>query len=469
VTLLCLLLWARNRRENLFLWVGLFTVTPVALDVLQHLFLIPFAYGFARFLNQPIYVLYHISLWFLLIWLLQLNERRRLMRLAKILALASLFAGMLDGSLALFWGTATTWMQWADGALIAFVLLVQVFAFVLIGIGLRSKLDHSRWLVALSALVLQMINTVADFSALGQRYTHWTLFSDLIDTPIFTIQGVVFRAEKLTSLALFTAILYAVYRYALEQQARQSVLEREMQSAREIQQVLIPEALPSLKGYAVTSAYQPALEVGGDFFQMLPSPDGSTIVALGDVSGKGLKAAMNVSMIVGVLRALADTNSNPGAMMEGLNRCLCGRMHGGFTTCLILRLDEDGTVTFANAGHLPPFLNLKEVLLEGTLPLGLVSSAYYGEVALKLKTGDYLSLYTDGLLEARNSVGELFGFDRLHALLSARPTAQQATETAVAFGQDDDITVLTLTRLAAGEESTTSLIAPFLAPAAPRR
>ena len=465
VTLLCLVLWSRNRREQLFVWVAVFTATPVALDILQRLFLIPFSYGLARCLNQPMYVLYHISLWFLLIWLLRLNEKPRLMRLTKALALLTLVAGGLDGILAFFWGSATPWMQWADGLLTAFILLVEVFPFVLIGIGLRSRLEPSRWVVALSALILRMIDTVAASSALGQRFTHWTLFTDLIDTPLFTVQGVAFRAEKVTSIALFIAILYAVYHYALEHQARQNVLEREMQSAREIQQVLIPETLPSLKGYAVTSAYQPALEVGGDFFQLLSNPDGSTLVALGDMSGKGLKAAMNVSMIVGVLRALSDGNANPGDIMEGLNRCLCGRLQGGFVTALILRLDVDGTVTFANAGHLPPFLNQKEILLEGSLPLGLISSAFYGEVAMQLHPGDHLSLYTDGLLEARNALGELFGFDRLHELLVNRPTALQATEAAIAFGQDDDITVLTLTRLAAGEESTTSLVAPLLTPA----
>jgi serine phosphatase RsbU (regulator of sigma subunit) len=236
-----------------------------------------------------------------------------------------------------------------------------------------------------------------------------------------------------------------------------------MQSAREIQQVLIPETLPALAGYAVTSAYQPALEVGGDFFQILSNPDGSTTVALGDVSGKGLKAAMNVSMIVGVLRALADSSSSPREILEALNRCLCGRMQGGFTTSLILRLDPDGTVTLANAGHLPPFLNDRELLLEGSLPLGLVNVAIYDEKVLQLAPGDHLSLFTDGLLEARNSSGELYGFDRLYSLLARRPTAQQATEAAVKFGQDDDITVLTVTRLAAGQESTTSLVAPFLA------
>ncbi len=469
VTVLCIMLWSRNRKEQLFLWVAVLTAAPVALDTIDRLFLIPFSYGFARLVNQPLYVLYHVSLWFLLVWLLRLNDKRRLVRWTKWLAYLTLTAGLADGILAFFWEYATVWMQWADGLLTAFILLVEIFPFFLIVMGMRQKLDPSRWVVAVAALVLQTLDTVADLSALGERFTHWTLFSDLIDTPLFTIQGVAFRAEKVTSITLFVAIVYAVYHFALEQQARQNVLEREMQSAREIQQVLIPEALPALKGYAVTSAYQPALEVGGDFFQMLPNPDGSTLVSLGDVSGKGLKAAMNVSMIVGVLRALADTNKNPGDIMEGLNRCLCGRMHGGFTTCLVLRLDPDGTVTFANAGHLPPFLNQREVMLEGSLPLGLVSTAYYGEVAMKLRPGDYLSLYTDGLLEARNSEGELFGFERLHSLLSARPSAQQATEAAVAFGQDDDITVLTLMRLEAGEESTTSLIAPFLSPVAPTR
>jgi serine phosphatase RsbU (regulator of sigma subunit) len=464
------MLWSRNRSEQLFIWVAVLTAAPVALEILERLFLIPFSYGLARFLNQPLYVLYHLSLWFLWLWLLRLNTNRTLVRWT--VALAVMTHGSryrrrnpgpcmgLGHGMDAMGGRPADGIHSDGGSLSLRAGRLSVF-----GAGWIA----SRWVVAITALVLQTLDTVADASALGQRFTHWTLFADLIDTPLFVIQGVEFRAEKVTSIALFVAILYAVYHYALEQQARQNVLEREIQSAREIQQVLIPETLPSLKGYAVTSAYQPALEVGGDFFQMLPNSDGSTVVALGDVSGKGLKAAMNVAMIVGVLRALSDASPNPGDIMEGLNRCLCGRMHGGFTTCLILRLDPDGTVTFANAGHLPPFLNQREILLEGSLPLGLVSSAYYGEVAMQLAPGDHLSLYTDGLLEARNATGELFGFERLHALLMNRPTAQQATEAAVAFGQDDDITVLTLTRLAAGEESTTSMVGPFLAPAAPGR
>jgi serine phosphatase RsbU (regulator of sigma subunit) len=309
-----------------------------------------------------------------------------------------------------------------------------------------------------------MIDTIADASAAGQRFTHWTLF-EIVNRPLFTIQGVVFRAAQLVAIVLFISILYAVYRYNAEQRSRQLLLEREMHSAQEIQQVLIPDELPALDGFAVTSAYRPALEVGGDFFQIIRHDEGSTIVALGDVSGKGMKAAMNVSLIVGVLRSLSDADVHPAQMLETLNRCLCGRLQGGFVTAIILRLQTNGNVTLANAGHLPPFLNQRELEIEGSLPLGLLSAASYDEVPVFLHPGDQLSLYTDGLVEARSATGELYGFDRLQTLFASRPSAQQATNAAVAFGQDDDITVLTLTRLEAGEQSTTSLVAPFLEPA----
>jgi hypothetical protein len=461
IALLCVVLWYRNRSEQLFLWVGLFTVTPVALEILQHFILVPVPYALARFINQPLYVLYSVSLWFLLVWLLQVHDNARLVRLTRALTWVAMSAGVADGILALFWGQATVWMQWADGILCVIILLPELFPFAVIAMALRRKLDISRATVAAAAFVLQLLHSVADTSALGQRFTHWTLFSSLIDLPLFQIGGIEFKPEKITSVALFAAILFALYRYILEQQARRNALEQEVHSAQEIQQVLIPEDLPALEGYAVTSSYTPALEVGGDFFQIIPNDDGSAIVALGDVSGKGLKAGMNVSMIVGVLRAEA-ANTSPAAILGALNRCLVGRMKGGFATGVVFRVDRDGTVTFANAGHLPPYLNGKEFPLDASLPLGLIAYSDYSEQTLQLQPGDQLSLYTDGLLEATSRSGELFGFERMNALFAGRPTAQQASQAAIDFGQDDDITVLTLTRLAAGEESTTSLAAPVL-------
>lgn len=465
VTLFSLVLWNRDRAVELFLWLAIFTATPILLFIIQGFFPIPISisYGWGRGLNQPIYALNHISLWFLLLWLLQLNENRVLVRWTQGLAICTFAAGLLDGALAFFWGSAGLKMQWADAILTVLILLVEVFPFVLIAFGLRQSLETSRWLVALSALVSQMIDTIADACAAGQRFTHWTLF-EIVNTPLFTIYGVAFRVADLAAIALFISILYAVYRYTVEQQARQGVLEREMHSAREIQRVLIPDTLPSLDGFAVTSAYQPALEVGGDFFQIIREEEGSTLVALGDVSGKGLKAAMTVSLIVGVLHSLSEARVSPVQMLEKLNHCLCGRLQGGFVTAVILRLHKNGQVTLANAGHLPPILNQRELEIEGSLPLGLLPFATYDEVCILLHPGDQLSLYTDGVLEARSTTGELYGFDRLHTLFASRPSAQQAMDAAVAFGQEDDITVLTFTRLAAWEQSTTSLVAPLLEP-----
>lgn len=464
VTLLSLLLWTRNRKVKLFLWLAIFTVTPVMLFVIQGVLQIPIYYGLGRGLNQPIYALNHVSLWFLLLYLLRLDGRATLSRWTRVLAIVTVVAGVLDGGLAFFWGNAGAGMLAMDAILTSLILVVEVFPFVIIAIGIRQRLEPSRWWLAISAFVSQMVNTIADASAAGQRFTHWTLYYR-VTTPLFTIFGVHFTIGDLTGIGLFLSILYAVYRYSMEQQVRQSALEQEMQSAREIQQVLIPETLPSLEGYAVSSAYQPAQEVGGDFFQIIREDEGSTIVALGDVSGKGLKAAMSVSLIVGVLRSLSGEYSSPVQMLQGLNRCLCGRLQGGFVTAIVMRLFPNGRVILANAGHLPPFLNSEELEIEGSLPLGLLSFAEYGEIQIQLHPGDHLSLYTDGLVEARNSTGEIYGFERLNTLFATHPTAQQATEAAVAFGQEDDITVLTLTRLEAGEESTTSLTAPFLEPA----
>lgn len=468
IAVLCVVLWTRNRREQLFVWLGIFTITPVAMDMLQQLFLIPFTYEVARAINQPLYVVSNVSLWFLLVWMLQLNEKRRITHWTKTLAWITLSAGIADGILASVWGSATPWMLWADGILCGLILVFEIYPFVLIAVGLRGSLDESRWAVALTAFLLQGIHSIADMSALGQRYTHFTLYTSIIETPLFTVESIEFPLERVTSLALFAAIIFAVYRYVIEQQNRRVALEQELQSAREIQQVLIPETLPSLEGYGISSAYSPAQEVGGDFFQILVDSDGSTIVAIGDVSGKGLKAAMNVSMIVGVLRAQAASTRRPSEILHALNRCMIGRMQGGFATGIVMRLEPNGVVTFANAGHLPPFLNDRELELEPSLPLGLIPQTEYSELAIRTNPGDRLGLYTDGLLEARNATGELYGFDRMQRLFARKPTAQQATEAAVEFGQDDDITVLVLTRLAAGEESTASITAPILLEGAPR-
>jgi serine phosphatase RsbU (regulator of sigma subunit) len=128
-----------------------------------------------------------------------------------------------------------------------------------------------------------------------------------------------------------------------------------------------------------------------------------------------------------------------------LNRRLHGRLRGGFATCLAMRLDADGTCLIANAGHLPPFLNGREVTLPPALPLGMMEVMEFEPMLVQMACGERLTLYTDGLLEARNAAGELFGFKRIGELLAQPRDAQEIAEAAQQFGQDDDITVLTLT------------------------
>ena len=151
---------------------------------------------------------------------------------------------------------------------------------------------------------------------------------------------------------------------------------------------------------------------------------------------------------------LADATRSPAAILAGLNRRLLGRTQDGFATCLVLRLDAGGTATLANAGHLSPFRDGVEWdVPASSLPLGLTADAEYGEVRTRLAEGETLTLITDGVLEARNGEGELYGFERVAALMRGRPSAEQVAEAACSFGQEDDISVLSVTREVTREPS----------------
>jgi hypothetical protein len=144
IAALAVVLWTRNREEALFLWVGVFTVAPIGLGILQNLFFIPFSYGLARCINQPLYAISNISLWFLLLYLLKLDQKPGLVRVTRVIAALTFGAALLDGTVAYFWGSANVSMQWADGLLAALMLLAELFPFVLIAVGMREKLEISR-------------------------------------------------------------------------------------------------------------------------------------------------------------------------------------------------------------------------------------------------------------------------------------------------------------------------------------
>jgi len=219
----------------------------------------------------------------------------------------------------------------------------------------------------------------------------------------------------------------------------------ELQAAREIQQRLVPSQVPQIEGYTIEAAYFPALEVGGDFYQVFAQRDNTELVVVGDVSGKGLRAAMTGTLALGALRALAAEGLGPADVLTRLNRQQTETQDGGFITCICVQVTGQGEVTLANAGHLSPYRNGEEVLVVSGLPLGISPDETYAEQAFYLAPGDQLTLLSDGVLEAMDAKGELFGFERMQAI--SKETAGEIAAAAQRFGQEDDITVLTLSRI----------------------
>ncbi len=464
--LLSLLLWLRDRSQIVLLCTALFCASQVTLFVLVDM-RAPFDFRVIQALDEPLQAIQDVSLSFLLLWLLDLRRIPRLVRWTIGFSVVNIAMQLLDASTCLLdWSNPhlTLFAQWCDAICTLIYTVTEAWPVVLVFFAIRKPLDLSRWLVAGFACIADLAFVVPITLTQGSRFTHWTIGAT-IRAPLFTIAGNSFDIQNLSNFGLLLAIIYAVYRYSREALTRKQSIEQELRSAQELLQVLIPEALPSVPGYALTSSYRPAQEVGGDFFQIMPVADGSYVIALGDVSGKGLRAAMAVSLIVGTLRTLVETDPSPASILAGLNRRLLNRLQGGFATCLVLHLDSSGRCTIANAGHPAPYLNGREVSFAGSLPLGVADGEIWQESQFQLQIEDFLVLYTDGLLEARNATGEIFSFQRLASLVADRPSAAEALEAAQAFGQEDDITVLTLTRLASGEKPTTELLSPILAPA----
>jgi serine phosphatase RsbU (regulator of sigma subunit) len=159
---------------------------------------------------------------------------------------------------------------------------------------------------------------------------------------------------------------------------------------------------------------------------------------------------MLVALIVGAIRTATDTNFDPLHILWTLNQRLCGRGQA-HATCLALRIASDGAAMLANAGHLPPYLNGKELPMEGAMLLGMIENAEFSVMHFQLQSGDKLMLMSDGIAEAQDAHGHLFGFERIQAMLQKPVTAAEVATAAQNFGQEDDISVLSVTRTLSSE------------------
>ena len=291
------------------------------------------------------------------------------------------------------------------------ILLATLTQLLMLPTCFRSKLPEMRWIGA-SVLFITVENSARMAKQLGLPSPNQDVLWHGYDIDIRGLSYLLF------AIVMLIAMTFRLRRI----QTRNRQIEQEMAAARSIHQILIPNH--------------------GD-------PDQpSAFIVLGDVSGKGLKAAMTVSLLVGTMRAFAETYRSPAELLTGLNRLLHGRADG-FATCLALMVTPSGQLTLANAGHPNPYLNGAEIPTEANLPLGLTPDVQYSEITLQLSPHQRFTLVTDGVVEATSAATrELFGFDHTQAISSQ--AASFIAETARAFGQGspqaDDITVLTIAR-----------------------
>jgi PAS domain S-box-containing protein len=245
-----------------------------------------------------------------------------------------------------------------------------------------------------------------------------------------------------------------------EAQERQRI-EQELQVARLIQQTLLPKSVPGLPGYDVAAYYQPAREVGGDFYDFLELEDGRLGLIVGDVSGKGVPAAIVMAITRTMLHASYRLGSPaPGEILEQVNSILYPDIPPNmFVTCLAALLDSrTGRLHYANAGHDLPYLRhadgVSELRATG-MPLGLMPDMSYEQKEITLKPGESVLLYSDGLVEAHDPRREMFGFPRLQGFVGAHPggatlidflLAELERFTGEEWEQEDDIALLTLQR-----------------------
>ncbi len=319
--------------------------------------------------------------------------------------------------------------------LIFLVLLVLVVV-----LGVRQQ-GREGWVALPAVLMLGVARFQTELGVLHLRHA-WFAFGLRVSFGT--------AAQILLALALVFLLLRRMF-LSLRLQREQAL---DIKQAAEVQQVILPESRTVYPGLLIETEYRAARQIGGDFFQIIPhaadgsDKAGSTLIVAGDVTGKGLQAGMTVALLIGAIRSTAEVNADPLAVLEALNRRLIGR-DSSQATCLALSIAADGSCTLANAGHLPPYLNGKPLDMEGALPLGMIDGADFSVMHFTLATDDKLVMVSDGILEATDANGKLFGFDRVAELLRNSTPVKALADSAQLFGQEDDISLVAVTRTTA--------------------
>ncbi len=276
--------------------------------------------------------------------------------------------------------------------------------------------------------------------------------------------------KLLDSLARYAAPALRLGQLVRQQEAEargRERIEQELKVAQIIQQQFLPSSLPDLAGWHLSAFYRPARSIGGDFYDVMQLPDGRIMVVTGDVTDKGVPAALVMASTHSLLREAGPRLVSPSAVLARVNELLCDDIPDHmFVTCLVLVADlATGEVVFANAGHNLPLVRgdsgVRELRATG-MPLGLMLESEYDEIHDTIETGDVLLLYSDGITEQHDDSGEMFGTDRTRDLVGAASSGAELLDACVGAlarfsgtrEQEDDVTMLTLERGAASRSVT---------------
>jgi stage II sporulation SpoE-like protein len=427
VTVLGTTLYLAQRNHQEYLWLALLCLSVTLRACVET------AFGLAFVSLSTFQILNPWATWIFIAVTLEFvlhftgNHWRRLVRVMQVASLLLPAASMLHfeetfkylslASQFLFCGLIVVMLfrSWRRGRPEAGVMLLPFF--------LAATADSSNIL----------LDFAANRSWIPARFASQQFYFGSIQYTISTVTYLVFLGS------LIAVILYRFVHVSQEEQRSAA----EIDAARSVQALLIPTQLPSNRNFMLESAYLPANGVGGDFFQVLPLKDDSMLIVVGDVSGKGLQAAMNASTLVGALRN--ELSHDPATVLSHLNVVMLGATSGpvaGFATCLCARIYPSGKMIIANAGHLSPYRDGREMELAACLPLGVIPNVEYEQSTFQLNHGDRLTFVSDGVVEATDQKGELFGFERTQQV--SHEPARYIAQIAQRFGQTDDITVVSL-------------------------
>jgi hypothetical protein len=438
--IVALALFAAQRQQKEYLWIFLqFLCSALAfpLDVYGYFHNLP---ANLTLIRQPLSIasLFFGFLMYLAILRVGFNWWLRAVLALSVVGITFSSVGQALGVTSLFASIA---------AQIPLLVLLCVVLPIILVIHWRKGNSEAGILLIPAILTSLVIYVQVAFGVLAQ-IPATVAFVNRVGLAIFDLHAgpILLDFGEITSLLFILSLAIILILRSTRITRQQAQLEAEMAAAREVQQVILPDQMEKMPGYQIESVYQPAQEVGGDFFQIIShKTDGSLLIVAGDVVGKGLKAGMLVALLVGAIRSSAETTEEPLRLLEALNRRLMGRGDAQ-ATCLVMRIRSNGSVTLANAGHIAPYLNGEPVNVEGSLPLGMIEGAAFSELKFNLSGHDRLVMLSDGIVEARDTAGELFGFGRVHELLSSNRSAAEVALAAKQFGQEDDISVISVTR-----------------------